>query len=295
MLEFEPLTRWEWIWLFLLCLIFLVPFTVMIISPSRGNFLLWYSYIFGLIIQWNFFHGWSDVDDQVLWAELAAEWLNINKKELPNSKPIYIGSRKWMFVTNHTSMADLFLMDVLLAGRWSYLARYGVIAFCPLPMIVTLVMNSIWFFKRGGRGNDLEPFFQFLDGNFNWFQTARYHLACFPEGHRAVKPYMLPLKEGMIRYAYERKLIVQPIVIFGVENAMNEFTFRREIGSKFNLEYFAADIIDPEGNSLALFLYRNGGLRKGRSRSCQRQKKDYLKGVALKNRTYYVHWIRKES
>ena len=63
---------------------------------------------------------------------------------------------------------------------------------------------------------------------------------------------MLPLKEGMIRYAYERKLIVQPIVIFGVENAMNEFTLRREIGSKFNLEYYASDIIDPEGNSLIL-------------------------------------------
>ena len=157
-----------------------------------------------------------------------------------------------MFVVNHTSMADLFLMDVLFEGRWSYLARYGVIIFWPLPMIVTLVMNSIWFFKRGGRGTDLEPFFRFLDGNFDWFQTARYHLLVFPEGHRSVKPYMMPLKEGMIRYAYERKILVQPVVIFGVENAMNEFTLRKEFGSKCNMEYYASDLIDPEGNLISV-------------------------------------------
>jgi hypothetical protein len=75
-------------------------------------------------------------------------------------------------------MADLFLMDIILEARGSYIARYGVIIFCPLPMIVTLFMNSIWFFKRGGRGDKLEPFFQFLDKNFNWFMTARYPLIC---------------------------------------------------------------------------------------------------------------------
>jgi len=74
-------------------------------------------------------------------------------------------------------MADLFLLDVILKARTNYLARYGVILFCPLPMIVTLFMNSIWFFKRGGRGDQLEPFFQFLDRNFNFFMTARYHLS----------------------------------------------------------------------------------------------------------------------
>ena len=37
-------------------------------------------------------------------------------------------------------MADLFLMDVLLAGRWSYLARYGVIA---LDLQIKLIRNKL--------------------------------------------------------------------------------------------------------------------------------------------------------
>mmetsp|Transcript_17474 Transcript_17474/g.19644 ORF Transcript_17474/g.19644 Transcript_17474/m.19644 type:complete len:83 (-) Transcript_17474:468-716(-) len=81
-----------------------------------------------------------------------------------------------MFIINHTSMADLFLLDIVLESRTSYLARFGVILFCPLPMIVTVFMNSIWFFKRGGRGGNLEPFFKFVDKNFDWFMTARVHL-----------------------------------------------------------------------------------------------------------------------
>jgi len=177
-------------------------------------------------------HGWSNIDDQVLWAEVSSTWLGVKRKKLPGSKEVYKGSRRCMFTSNHTSMADIFIMDFICEGRCSYLARYGVIIFCPLPMIVTWFMNSIWFFKRGGRGDNLEPFFKMLDRNFNYFITARYHLVCFPEGHRSVKPYMLPLKEGMIRYAYERKILIQPITMVGVDNVMNEFTLRRSWGDK---------------------------------------------------------------
>lgn len=94
--------------------------------------------------------------------------------------------------------------------------------------LVFVVMHTVFLFKRGGRGDDLEPFFKELDANLSWFQTQRFHFGGFPEGHRSVKPYMLPLKEGMIRYAYERGLYVQPIIAFGAEQAMNEYTFRKD-------------------------------------------------------------------
>jgi hypothetical protein len=116
----------------------------------------------------------------------------------------------------------------------------GVIFYTPLPMLVTFFMNSIWFFKRGGRGELLEPFFQTCDKNFDFFMTARHHLACFPEGHRSIKPYMLPLKLGMTRYAYERNLMVQPLVAFGVEHVMNEFTLQLDWDPKLigKLSYY---------------------------------------------------------
>eukprot|EP00344_Euplotes_crassus_P005092 CAMPEP_0196999038 /NCGR_PEP_ID=MMETSP1380-20130617/4295_1 /TAXON_ID=5936 /ORGANISM="Euplotes crassus, Strain CT5" /LENGTH=301 /DNA_ID=CAMNT_0042415825 /DNA_START=91 /DNA_END=996 /DNA_ORIENTATION=+ len=217
----------------------------MIIDKSRGMFLAAYSFIFVATVPWNLTHGFSDVDDQIIWSELSAEFLQVKKKELSGSKEIYKGSRKCMYLMNHSTMADLFLIDIILESRTSYLARYGVILFCPLPMMVTLFTNSIWFFKRGGRGEDLEPFFQFLDRNFNFLMTSRAHLGCFPEGHRSVKPYMLPLKTGMVRYAYERELLVQPIVAFGIENAMSEYTFRLDWTKGALIEYYSSDIIDP--------------------------------------------------
>ena len=151
-----------------------------------------------------------------------------------------------MYVLNHTSMADLFLTDNILGPISSVLARYGVILFCPLPMIVTLFMNSVWFFKRGGRGENLEPFFQFLDRNFSFFMTARMHITWFPEGHRNNKPYVLPLKLGMLRYAYERELLVQPVVVFGIENVMSEFTFSIDWNKPALVEYYCWDVIDPK-------------------------------------------------
>jgi len=217
----------------------------MIFDATRGYFILTYSYVFIIMVFWNFSHGFSDVDDQIIWSQVTQHWMKIKTKALPKTQKLHKGSRRCMFVINHTSMADLFLIDLFLRSRCNYLARYGVIMFCPFLSIVTVFMNSIWFFKRGGRGDDLEPFFQFLDRNFNWFMTARHHISCFPEGHRSVKPYMLPLKSGMIRYAYERGLLIQPLITFGVENAMNEFTLRKTWGESSTIEYFIGETIDP--------------------------------------------------
>mmetsp|Transcript_16945 Transcript_16945/g.16614 ORF Transcript_16945/g.16614 Transcript_16945/m.16614 type:complete len:293 (+) Transcript_16945:59-937(+) len=224
----------------------IVPVVIMIVDKGRGMFIGAYVYIFMITVFWNLTQGFADVDDQLIWPELCAEFLNVKKKELKGSKKIYKGNKKCLYLLNHTTMADLFLTGIMLEARINYLARYGVIFFCPLPMMATFFMNSIWFFKRGGRGEDLEPFFQFLDKNFNFFMTARAHLCCFPEGHRSVKPYMLPLKTGMIRYAYEREILVQPIVSFGMENAMSEYTLRLDWSKETFLEYYACDVIDPK-------------------------------------------------
>ena len=129
MFEESTITPYEWYWIYYLVLAFVIPGTVMLIDHSRGYFMLTYSFIFIVTISWNLCHGWSDIDDQVLWANVASAWLGVSKKELPGSKKLYAGGRRCMFVKNHTSMADLFLMDVVLEGRCSYLARYGVIIF----------------------------------------------------------------------------------------------------------------------------------------------------------------------
>ena len=57
---------------------------------------------------------------------------------------------------------------------------------------------------------------------------------------------MLPMKTGMLRYAYERELLVQPLVSFGIENAMSEYTFRIDWEQKPLIEYHVSDWIDPK-------------------------------------------------
>mmetsp|Transcript_13647 Transcript_13647/g.12108 ORF Transcript_13647/g.12108 Transcript_13647/m.12108 type:complete len:141 (-) Transcript_13647:53-475(-) len=57
---------------------------------------------------------------------------------------------------------------------------------------------------------------------------------------------MLPLKKGMIRYAYERELLIQPIVVFGMENAMSEYTLKMDWNNPPTMEYYASDVIDPQ-------------------------------------------------
>ena len=78
----------------------------------------------------------------------------------------------------------------------------------------------------------------------NWFNTQRYHLNVFPEGHRNKKPYSLPLKRGMLTYAYLRKLLVQPVMTFGIERVFDENTFQKDYFEECTVEYLAGETID---------------------------------------------------
>ena len=92
----------------------------------------------------------------------------------------------------------------------------------PGTWLCTFLDNSVWYFIRGGRGDNLEPFFKWIDGNFNSRRTVRRSLIVYPEGHRNLTDKPLPLKRGFIRYAFERKNPVQIVMAFGLEDAINE-------------------------------------------------------------------------
>ena len=56
--------------MYFIALSLIIPGLVMLFDHSRGFFMMVYSFIFIITIVWNLFHGFSDVDDQVLWAEV---------------------------------------------------------------------------------------------------------------------------------------------------------------------------------------------------------------------------------
>lgn len=50
----------------------------------------------------------------------------------------------------------------------------------------------------------------------------------------------------MLRYAYERKLLVQPLINFGVEHVLDEYTFLKDPYRKHIIEFQCGDVIYPE-------------------------------------------------
>jgi hypothetical protein len=76
----------------------------------------------------------------------------------------------------------------------------------------------------------MDKFYGWLDKNFAYFNNLRSGLIVFPEGHRNDTNRPLPLRSGMIQYAYERKMPVQIAIAKGSENVMSECNFYANIG-----------------------------------------------------------------
>ena len=241
----EDMETWEKIWFYILTGGLTANIILMILFPKRGYFIFWYTVVFVLsglpLLIWL---GQAEIDGQWLWVEMSAWWFKATKKILPGSKELYKGNRRCMFIWNHSSLADIWLNDFIFEGRCSNLARHMVILFVPIPAVVVLFLNSIFFFRRGG--NDLEKFFVWIDQQLDWFQTQRFHLNIFPEGHRNKKPYSIPLKRGMLTYAYLRKLLVQPVINFGIEKVLDEISFQKDYREEWTIEYLIGDVIDTK-------------------------------------------------
>jgi len=102
------------------------------------------------------------------------------------------------------------------------------------------IVRAVLIFKRGAVANKvvrylrhicLLPVFAVIDGRvlllqkFNswideqWEKSTQTALGVYPEGHRSTDGKSLPLKRGMLHYAYDRQIPVQ-IVIGGNKEAI---------------------------------------------------------------------------
>lgn len=62
-------------------------------------------------------------------------------------------------------------------------------------------------------------------------------------GHRNIKPDALPLKRGMLHYAYSRKMPVQVVITAGKENVLSEKAMSTGFGQVLVTGF--SDVIDP--------------------------------------------------
>ena len=107
-------------------------------------------------------------------------------------------------------------------------------------------MNAGWFVKLGMKREELPAFWRYLDNQFDSFRTLRSHLMVYPEGRRWCKPYCWRLRRGLIGYAWDRRVKVQVMSVFGMEHGIDEFSLSKDFSEPCLVEYRFGPILYPQ-------------------------------------------------
>lgn len=171
------------------------------------------------------------------WARFLLAFFGV-KVLKKGQKSLYRGE-KIVYLGNHRSWGDFFLDSYLCEGRGNFIARWMVFVAFPFVMVAPYCINSIIFFKRGYIANK-DKFNKWLD--YKQKISPLEGMTVYPEGHRSVRPKSLPLKRGMLYYAYSRKLNCQIVLAHGKEDVLSEKTLHAGWGQTVIVSY--GDIID---------------------------------------------------
>lgn len=131
----------------------------------------------------------------------------------------YPSSSIFTMQCNHRSWADFMVDQYVTEGRSLFLSRWAVMFVFPLFMFAIRAVRAVILFKRG-KIPDKEKFNRRIDRELAASpQTA---LAVYPEGHRSTHEESLPLKRGMLHYAYSRNLPTQIVIGANKEAILSE-------------------------------------------------------------------------
>lgn len=133
-----------------------------------------------------------------------------------------------MFLSNHRSWADFFVDAYLTEGRGQLMSRMAVAAVFPMFMLPVSLVRGCIVFKRGSIA-DKQGFNAWIDKCVA--DSPQPGICLFPEGHRSRLPHSLPLKRGMLHYAYSRKMPVQVVMSAHKEEALDEKRYHFRFGS----------------------------------------------------------------
>eukprot|EP00879_Flechtneria_rotunda_P021865 GHRR01023058.1.p1 GENE.GHRR01023058.1~~GHRR01023058.1.p1 ORF type:complete len:312 (+),score=62.16 GHRR01023058.1:288-1223(+) len=143
------------------------------------------------------------------------------------SNDLYRGA-PCIYLSNHRSWSDFFMDAYLTEGRGQLMSRMAVVYVFPMFMIPVTWVRGCICFKRGSIA-DKQKFNAWID---NCVKASPVPGIClFPEGHRSRAPHSLPLKRGMLHYAYSRNMPVQIVMSAHKELAMDEKTFHVRFGT----------------------------------------------------------------
>lgn len=133
--------------------------------------------------------------------------LGLKFQALPGSRKRFDTHRRNLIFANHRNMVDALIYDRLVHTDFAILSRMTVAIWFPHFWFWSHFNKGIWFFKRGGRGTNLEPFYKWIDSKFEHPWCERTGLYCAVEGHRNMGSEPLKLKKGMIKVSRDLTLV----------------------------------------------------------------------------------------
>ncbi|OMJ72278.1 hypothetical protein SteCoe_29329 [Stentor coeruleus] len=210
-----------WQTMIILGLVLIFPKKVMFFI--RAGYCLQLFTLYSLIVRM-----WTIDDIQGLCSDHATWFSGITLNKLEGSVPILKG-RNIMIIGNHRNFCDFTMHDVITEHSTNFLSRALVGFVLPFMGLISLITDGIWYFVRGS-GKDFDEFFEWIDAKFASHKTGRIHLLVYPEGHRNLKKEPLPLRSGMIRYAFSRKIPLQMFMCSGYDEVLNEKKFSAKWG-----------------------------------------------------------------
>ncbi|GLC40248.1 hypothetical protein PLESTB_001309300 [Pleodorina starrii] len=198
-------------------------FSVFVFYWSLPIFAITYRIRFGNVVKRN---------DMLDWAKALVAFFRVTILK-QGELSLYRGGR-CLYLCNHRSWADFFIDTYLTEGRAALMSRWLVYFVFPVFCTSVIILRGIVLFKRGTIA-DKEAFNAWLDATLG--KSIVPGLLVYPEGHRSLKPTSLPLKRGMLHFAYSRKLPVQLIITRGKEQVMSEKTMSVRWGRTLVVTY----------------------------------------------------------
>jgi len=193
----------------------------------------WSLPLFAIVYRIRFLQMSGKRRDMYEWSSCMRKFFGVTVLKY-GQQSLFKGSGNCMYLCNHRSWADFFLDVYLTEGNSALMSRMMVAVAFPIFITSVAILKGIVLFKRGTIA-DKEKFNAWLDDKLATSPIPG--LLVYPEGHRSTRPTSLPLKRGMLHYAYSRKLPVQVIISSGKEVVMSEKTRRAAHGATLVVGY----------------------------------------------------------
>ena len=133
--------------------------------------------------------------------------------------PTLLKNEACLYLANHRSWADFFLDVVATDGRAQMLSRAAVAVAFPAFMLAVCVIRSVILFRRDNV-KDFDAFNAMIESRIR--ASPVDGLIVYPEGHRSTRAKPLPLKKGMLQFAWSRSMPVQVVASSGKEGVISE-------------------------------------------------------------------------